>query len=115
MNVKKLIDKGRCDDGFILNPSMCECECDIGEYLNYADCKCRERLIDKVVLEYKDEILNTTHTTSIAHKKVTSTNNCFIYTISLAIMCLILLAIVSIGYYYYYARYCLKKEYSVSF
>ena len=25
---KKLIDKVRCDDGFIWNPSTCECECD---------------------------------------------------------------------------------------
>ena len=33
----KLIDKGRCDEGFIRNPSNCECECDksfnVGEYL----------------------------------------------------------------------------------
>ena len=25
---KELIDKGRSDDGFIWNPSTCECECD---------------------------------------------------------------------------------------
>ena len=25
---KKLIDKGRCDEGFIWDPSKCECECD---------------------------------------------------------------------------------------
>ena len=25
---KDLIDKGRCDDGFIWDPSICECECD---------------------------------------------------------------------------------------
>ena len=25
---KELIDKGRCDNGFIWNPSICECECD---------------------------------------------------------------------------------------
>ena len=27
-NVKKLIDKGVCDKGFMWNPSNCECECD---------------------------------------------------------------------------------------
>ena len=27
-NAKKRIDKGRCDDAFIWNPSACECECD---------------------------------------------------------------------------------------
>ena len=50
---KELIDKGRCDKGFIWNPINCECECDescdVGEYLDYANCKCRKRLIDKPV------------------------------------------------------------------
>ena len=44
-----------CDKGFIWNPSNCECECDIscdiGEYLDYEKCKCRKRLIDKLVNE----------------------------------------------------------------
>ena len=39
--------------GFIWNPSNCECECDklcgVGEYLDYKNCKCRKRLIDKLV------------------------------------------------------------------
>ena len=43
---KELIDKGMCDKGFIWNPSNCECECDkscdIGEYLDYKNCKCRK-------------------------------------------------------------------------
>ena len=44
---KELIDKGTCDKGFIWNPSNCECECDkscdIGEYLDYANCRCRKK------------------------------------------------------------------------
>ena len=36
-----------CDKGFIWNPSNCECEChkpcDIGEYLDYKNCKCRKK------------------------------------------------------------------------
>ena len=47
-----MIDKGTCDKGFIWNPSNCECECDksrdVGEYLDYANCKCRKRLILEV-------------------------------------------------------------------
>ena len=43
---KELIEKGVCNKGFIWNPSNCECECDkscdIGEYLNYENCKCRK-------------------------------------------------------------------------
>ena len=41
-----------CDKGFIWNPSNCECECDkscnIGEYLDYKNCKCRKKIIDKL-------------------------------------------------------------------
>ena len=43
---KELIDKGVCDKGFFWNPSNCECECDkscdVGEYLDYENCKCRK-------------------------------------------------------------------------
>ena len=50
---KELIDKGVCDKGFIWNPSSCECECDkmcdIGEYLYHENCKCRKKLVDKLV------------------------------------------------------------------
>ena len=50
-----MIDKGVCDKGFIWNQSNCECECDkscdIGEYLDYENCKCRKKLVDKLVEE----------------------------------------------------------------
>ena len=50
---KQLIDKGVYDKGFIWNPSNCECEgdkaCDVGEYLDYENCKCRKNLFDKLV------------------------------------------------------------------
>ena len=52
---KELINKGVCDKGFIWNPSNCECECDkacdISEYLDYENCKCRKKLVDKLVDE----------------------------------------------------------------
>ena len=34
---KELIDKVRCDDGLIWNPSIygCDKSCDVGEYLHY--------------------------------------------------------------------------------
>ena len=45
---KELIDKGVCDKGFIWNPSNCECKydksCDIGEYLDYSNCKCKTKI-----------------------------------------------------------------------
>ena len=48
-----MIDKGIYDKGFIWNPSNCKCECnkscDVGEYLDYDDYKCRKKLVDKSV------------------------------------------------------------------
>ena len=56
---KELIDKGVCDKGFIWNPSNCECKCDkacyVSEYSDYENCKCRKKLVDKLV----DECLET--------------------------------------------------------
>ena len=57
---KELIDKGTCNKGFTWNPSNCECECDkscdIGEYLDYKNCKCRNKLVDKLVEDCSENI-----------------------------------------------------------
>ena len=49
-----------CDGGFIWNPGNCECECDkscdIGEYLDYKNCKCRKIIIDKLIEEGSENI-----------------------------------------------------------
>ena len=48
------------DKGFIWNPSSCECECDkscdVGEYLDYKNCKCRNKLVDELVEECIENI-----------------------------------------------------------
>ena len=57
---KELIDKAVYDKGFIWNPSICECECDkssdVGEYLDYENCNCRKKLVDKLVDECTESI-----------------------------------------------------------
>ena len=49
----ELIDKERDDKGFIWNPSDCYCECDkscdIGEYLDYKNCKCKRKIVGELV------------------------------------------------------------------
>ena len=49
---KELIDKDVCNKGYAWDPSKCEYEydksCDVGEYLDYENCKCRKRLMDKL-------------------------------------------------------------------
>ena len=48
-----MADKGVCDKGYAWNPSNCECDksCDISEYLDYEKCKCKKRLIEKLMDE----------------------------------------------------------------
>ena len=49
-----------CDQGYIwnLSNSKCECvkSCDVGEYLDYENCKCRRSLVDKLVGECSENI-----------------------------------------------------------
>ena len=86
---KELIDKGTFDMRFIWNPSNCECECDkscaVGEYLGYKNCKCRKRIIDRLVEEFSEnidgnEMLYNESLDAIpldAYKKVC--NSCMVY------------------------------------
>ena len=58
---KELIDKVKCDKGFIWNPNTCECECDkscdVGEYLDYRNCKYKKKkLVDKLFEECLEKI-----------------------------------------------------------
>ena len=57
---KELMDKVVCSEGYIWNPSNCECECnkscDIVEYLNYKNCKCRKKLVDKLLEDCTENI-----------------------------------------------------------
>ena len=57
---KELIDKRMSDKGFIWNPNNCECKCDklcdVGEYLDYKNCKCRNKLVDKLLEECSENI-----------------------------------------------------------
>ena len=45
---EELIDKVMCDKEFIWNPSnyetACDKSCDVREYLEYKNCKCRNKL-----------------------------------------------------------------------
>ena len=85
---KELIDRGMCDKGFIWNPSNCECECDkscdIGEYLDYKNCKCRKKKIDKLIEECSENIdenkmlyIETLHIISSSDNK--TSDSCIVY------------------------------------
>ena len=94
---KELIDKGVCNKGYAWNPSNCECECDksydFGEYLDYENCKCRKRLVDKLVEECNENIdeAKLTEIALFEHK-----NECVCYYTVFIVLAVIALT-VSIG------------------
>ena len=105
-----MIDKGICDKGFIWNWSNCVCECDkscdVGEYLDYASCKCRKRLIDKLVEEYSENIDKVKMTRiTLAEDKNKCKSTYTIYVILIAIIFTILLGIGANFIYYKYMNY----------
>ena len=105
---KQLIDKGVCDKGLIWDLSNCEFECDkscdIGEYLDYENCKCRKKLVDRLVeecTETNNEVKLAEITLSenkIKHKR----SSCTLYIVLFSIVFTIN---VEIGTYFVYYKY----------
>ena len=111
-----------CDKGFIWNPSNCECECDkscdIGEYLDYKNCKCRKRIVDKLVEECSENIdgnemlynktLNAIPLNAIplnVYKKVC--NSCVIYIVLFVVF---LIRSICVCCVFIYFHWYLKKD-----
>ena len=110
---KELIDKRMCDKGFIWNPSNCECECDkacnVGEYLDHENCKCRKKLVEQIV----DECAETVEEVKIA--KITLAENENMYKCSSCTVCIVLFSTictinVGIVTYYVYSQWYAKKD-----
>ena len=99
---KELIDKGVCDKGYAWNPSNCECECDkscdVGEYLDYENCKCRKRLVDKLVDECDENIDEV----KIVSESKNKCNSCILYIVLFSIFFTIN---VGIGAYFAFYKY----------
>ena len=110
---KELVDKGVCDKGFIWNPSNwqfeCDKTCDVGEYLDYENCKCRKKLVDKLV----DECTEIFEEVKLA--KITLTGNessykCSSCTVYIVLFSIIFAINVGIFTYYAYSECYTKKD-----
>ena len=103
---KELIDKGICDKGFIWNPSNCECECDktcdIGEYLDYENCKCRKKLVDKLIDECTETIeeVKLAETTFFENKNNYKYGSCRVYIVLVIVVFTIFIGITICFVYY---------------
>ena len=107
-----MIDKGVCNKGFIWNPSNCECKCDkscdVGEYLDYENCKWRKKLVDKLVeecTETVEEVKLATITLSESKNKQKCSSS-MLYIVLLSIIFTINIGIVT---YFVYYKYLMEK------
>ena len=96
-----------CNERFIWNPSNCECECDksydIGEYLDYSNCKCKKKLVDKIVEECTKNIDEVEIDSENKHK----CSSCTLYIVLFSIF---FTTNIGIGIYFIYSHWCLKKD-----
>ena len=115
---KELIGKGICDKGFLWNPSNCECECDkscdIGECVDYKNCKCRKRIIDKLVEECSENIYENETLDLIplnVYKEVC--NSCMVCIVLFAVFLITSTCICCVFIYFYW--YLKKDNISTNF
>ena len=73
----------------------------IDKHLDIKNCSSEKPLIGKLVIKCKDEILNTTETVINYKQEACAKSNCLIHTISLVIICLLLLGVICVSYFYY--------------
>ena len=87
---KELSEKGVCDKRSILNPSNCECECDksydVGEYLDYENCKCRKKLVDELVEECTENIDEVKISECCSGKNIRKCNSCTLYIVLFSVI-----------------------------
>ena len=105
---KGLIDKGVCDKGFIWNPSNSECECDkscdVGEYLEHKNCKCRKKSVDKLV----EECIENVHQANIA--EITENKCKSSCKINVVIIPITFTIYIGIGTCFVYSHWYLKND-----
>ena len=115
-----MIDKGVYGKEFIWNPSNCKCECDrscnIGEYLDYSNCKCRKKLVDPLV----EECTKNIEETKLVNITVENENNggCNSYVIYKALFWtffIFFLISIGISIYFVYRNYVNRNKYDLPY
>ena len=105
-----------CDKGFIWNPSNCECECDkscdIGEYLDYKNCRCRKKIIDKLLEECSENIdgndmLYNETLDIISSSDNKTSDSCVVYIILFSVF---LIISISMAIYFYFSLYLKNRS-----
>ena len=110
---KEVIEKWVCYREFIWNPGNCECEsdksCNVGEYLDYESCKCRKKLVDKLV----EECTETVEEVKLAKISLFENENkhkCSPCTLHIVLFSIIFTINIGIATYFVYWYCFLKKD-----
>ena len=103
-----------CYKRFIWIQSNCECQCDkssdIGEYLDYQNCICRKKLVDKLVeecTETVEEVKLAKITSAKEGKNKYKSSSCTLYIMLFSVT---FTTNVGIGSYFLYLHWYLKKD-----
>ena len=91
---KELIDKGVCDKGSISNPSNCDHE----------NCKCRKRLVDKLVEECTENI-DEVEIAEITSAEDENMHKCSSYTLYIVLVSILFTINIRIGTCFIYYKY----------
>ena len=112
---KELIDKGVCDKGFIWNASNCQCECDkscdVGEYLDYSNCKCKKKLYDKLI----DECTENSDAVMIGDENKSKCSFPIVYIVCIVLFSKILAISIVIVIYFVYHNYVNRNKYDLPY
>ena len=100
---------GGCDKGFIWYPSNCESgydkPCDVGEYLDYQNCQCRKKLVNKLEEEGSENIDENEMISVTLNDYRSVYGSCTIYIVLFVIAFLIIIGISSaLIYFHWYLK-----------
>ena len=112
---KELIDKDVCNKGFICNPSNRECgcdkSCDVEEYLDYENCNCRRRLVNKLVEECTENIEEAKISRIIlAEDENMHKNKCSFCPLHIVLFSIIFAMNIGVGTYFIYQKYMNRNK-----
>ena len=110
-----MIDKDVCNKGFIYNPSNRECgcdkSCDVEEYLDYENCNCRRRLVDKLVEECTENIEEVKISRIIlAEDENMHKNKCSFCPLHIVLFSIIFAMNIGVGTYFIYQKYMNRNK-----
>ena len=81
--------------------------CDIGEYLDYSNCKCRKKLVDKLLEECTENI----DVVKIDNENENENKHKYSFFVVYIVLFSIILTInIGIGIYFVYSHWYLKKD-----